>query len=604
MLQYILFGALVVQTALAVKIFLDNPKRKLNRYLSLIPGLFLVSTVIEINLFFTTDETIANRYYAVYQYFAFSPVVLLTLACCEYFSLYSKSVFPKTVTFIKVAVVVCNLAWVAALLLTGPSARIFLTGPGRWTINNYSLTDLFYLHTASSAVWMALTLCGFIYLSLHAIGAKRRRWFGVLSFFQFILVGGILTAIFGPRPGPGNSYDLIACIPGTLVMVLQLWVLSGLSLFDINSGNMYSDMLLFTNEWFVVLDGDSSIQFMNEAILTKSGLRSDRVIHRFLGDIISIKGENGRWISAESLLLHSPGNDFLEIVIQFNKTGVVCNVQSSVRAITLPDGSQATLWVLIDTTQFEALKIQKQLVEEKAIELSKVYGDTLMMMNMTSHDLKTPLTTITELARLIKTELNGEAPDSVREYLGFITSIAGQSLVLAQQMIEFMRIKVVEKEISSIDLRMLMERLKERFIVDIMKLKATIQFSGITHIIADRHHISELLANLIDNSLKYKNEEAPVISIDVSEDDVFYCFKIADNGLGIHQDFIPKAFSAYTRETTISHGSGIGLSICKSIIEANGGKIEVIKNIDRPGITVSFTIKKQPANVAGSVNSA
>lgn len=94
--------------------------------------------------------------------------------------------------------------------------------------------------------------------------------------------------------------------------------------------------------------------------------------------------------------------------------------------------SIAFIWVFIATSRIESLKLSKEIIATKNVELRKAYDDTVVLMNMTSYDLKTPLKTQMELADMVKNENKQIGTNRSLEYLDYIVSISNESLTFAQ----------------------------------------------------------------------------------------------------------------------------------------------------------------------------
>ena len=595
MLPIILFVCLVVQIGLALKLLIFNPFRKLNLYLSAIPCVSVFSTIIEINLCYINDVVLATKFYQFYQYLAFFPIIFLTLSLAQYIKVYTKNYNKRILAVINVLVVLINLLWILLLIIQGPSAKIHLTNPGIWSIERNSLTSLFYCHTIVSMLWLVFSIAVFIYLAFKATVPQKRSWFRVLSFFQFITVLGIIYFFTAPIPSPEKvEYDLTATIPITIVIILQLWVLSNFTIFDITPKNIYTDVLASINNWLVVLNEDGRISYLNESILNKTKYKSlFNVMNMYIDELLEVKINDVKADSCWNFLQDSGHNNFSEIVVTFKVSGEMYNLQSSLKKIILPDNSVSFLWVLIDTTTIEALKSNKKIIEANSAELSKANNDISFIMNITSHDLKAPLKTLIELSALVKDENMVVGKNRSEEYLNYITSVSNQALAITTRMIEYISIGIVDKKRELMVMETIITSIKERLFTQIHKSGAVIYYTGCLNIFCDAYQINELLANFIDNSIKYKSNNNPIIIIEVKETLDKYYFSIKDNGIGIREVFLTKIFSRYSREenTGIS-GSGIGLYLCKKIIESNNGTINIINNTNEAGITVLFDMDK------------
>ncbi|MBC7423249.1 MAG: PAS domain-containing protein [Ferruginibacter sp.] len=389
------------------------------------------------------------------------------------------------------------------------------------------------------------------------------------------------------------QYDLAATIPCTIMVALQLWVLSNFTIFDVTPRNVYAEVLASTSDWIAVLDENGKIIYANNAILNKSAYTIYDVTGMQIDQLIAVKASESEkkynWDSIKKI----KHKNFSELLLRFKNAGEWYNVQSYVKKTLLPNRSIAFVWVFIDTSRIESLKLSKEIIATKNIELRKAYDDTVFLMNMTSHDLKTPLKTIMELAEMVKKENKQIGANRSLEYLDYIMSISNESLTFAQQMIEYMRVGVANKKREWCNMDRILIEVKQRLFTQLERSSALIVYKGLDTIFCDARHIKELLTNLIDNAIKYQVNEKPIIEILVSDQGPTYEFLIKDNGIGIHQDFLPHLFSEYSREEKMmTAGSGMGLYLCKKIIEANQGQITAFNNKPNKGITILFTMVK------------
>jgi light-regulated signal transduction histidine kinase (bacteriophytochrome) len=121
--------------------------------------------------------------------------------------------------------------------------------------------------------------------------------------------------------------------------------------------------------------------------------------------------------------------------------------------------------------------------------------------------------------------------------------------------------------------------------------RGTINSGKLPLIKGNKTQILQLFQNLIGNAFKYKSEKAPVVDISYTEENNYYRFEIKDNGIGIDPKFFQKIFVIFQRlhKREEYTGTGIGLAICKKIVEKHGGKIWVTSEPDQ-GSTFYFTI--------------
>lgn len=213
-----------------------------------------------------------------------------------------------------------------------------------------------------------------------------------------------------------------------------------------------------------------------------------------------------------------------------------------------------------------------------------------------SHDLREPLRNISGFTSLLKRKIEKKITldESMNEYMNFITNGTQQMGKLLHGILEYSKLSSQkEKNVQQINTN---ELIKE-IITDINHLvkenHASFNISNLPHLNYNRAQLYQVFLNLISNAIYFKSEEFPEIKIYCEEKENDHIFFIEDNGIGIEHEYQEKIFDAFQRLNNRSKytGSGLGLSTCKKIIEANEGKI-FIHNSSYLGTTFCFTIPK------------
>lgn len=229
-------------------------------------------------------------------------------------------------------------------------------------------------------------------------------------------------------------------------------------------------------------------------------------------------------------------------------------------------------------------KIQKELMDSNNSLGQFAY--------VASHDLKEPLRTIGSFSQLIRRKLEGKLEEDTREYLNFIIEGVSRMSNLLDDLLALSKLDQ-DFEMTTVDLNRCVELTKLNLRNALEKHNGTILSVDLPVIQANRSQINQLLQNLLSNGLKFNRAIPPIVEINCEEQSDDYLFSIKDNGIGIKEEYKEKIFSIFQRlhKKTDFEGTGIGLSICKKVVQNHGGKIWV-ESIPGVGTTFYFTIAK------------
>jgi two-component system sensor histidine kinase VicK len=237
---------------------------------------------------------------------------------------------------------------------------------------------------------------------------------------------------------------------------------------------------------------------------------------------------------------------------------------------------------------FELLWNERTLNEE----LEKAYKMQKEFINVASHELRTPIQAILGMSGLLK-----YYPEEKDELIEIIQRNAKRLQTLTANILDITRIESqtfqLEKERFNI-YELLSDVIKdftERIKSDNKNVRLVYDRKDTDHHIiveADRGRITQVLSNILNNALKFTNEGQIIIRAHESNNKKEIIVSITDTGTGINKDIFAKLFSKFV--TKSSQGTGLGLYISKSIVEAHGGRIWAENNADRRGATFMFTL--------------
>ncbi len=219
-----------------------------------------------------------------------------------------------------------------------------------------------------------------------------------------------------------------------------------------------------------------------------------------------------------------------------------------------------------------------------------------------SHDLKAPVRTIVMFMDILDQQIKPYENQTIEESTDFIKKASKQLHELIQDTLEHSRLNNKEMKKEAVDLNLTVEVISELVLRQERNYEIKIESDTLPVVEANRAMMHKLFHNIIHNGIKYNQSDIRTIHIKYTENNSHHIFEIADNGIGMSTEGIQKVFKMYARLHTQHEyeGTGIGLSICKKIVENHKGNISVVSELEN-GSTFTFSIKKTP--ISQSVNS-
>ncbi len=211
-----------------------------------------------------------------------------------------------------------------------------------------------------------------------------------------------------------------------------------------------------------------------------------------------------------------------------------------------------------------------------------------------SHDLQEPLRMVSSFMQLLKVRYDKQLDDKAREYIHFAVDGAERMQRLILDLLEYSRVNTIKADFEEVDLNEIFSEVHLN-ISNVLTLKnATIHATPLPVVKAIKIQMLQLLQNLAGNAIKYQHpNRKALVCISAAEQEQEWVIAVKDNGIGIDQKFEHKIFQIFQRLHTKTEytGTGIGLAICKKIIDKHRGKIWV-ESDGKNGSTFYFTIPK------------
>ncbi len=235
-----------------------------------------------------------------------------------------------------------------------------------------------------------------------------------------------------------------------------------------------------------------------------------------------------------------------------------------------------------------ATEIENRL-HEMNTELERSNQDLEQFAYAVSHDLREPLRMIASYLQLIEIQNKDKFDTESKEFLSIAFDGAKRMNDLLDGLLQYSRVGSKGKIPVDCDFADIIRNATNNLMLQIDEAKAQIETCNMPkNIPADKSQLIQLFSNLIGNSIKYrKPETSPIIEISCCDDDKFWTFCVADNGIGIESQYYERIFQVFQRlhGRTEIPGYGLGLSICKRIVDRHGGKMWVDSE---PGAGTSF----------------
>ena len=239
-----------------------------------------------------------------------------------------------------------------------------------------------------------------------------------------------------------------------------------------------------------------------------------------------------------------------------------------------------------------ALKETEDELNKKTEELARSNLELQQFAYIASHDLQEPLRAISGFTELLQKRYQGKLDEKADKYIGFITEGSLRMQQMIQDLLAYSRVETQAREFAKTHSQASLDTALANLRVSIQENHAVITHDPLPEIIAEGEQITSLFQNLVSNAIKYHTPDVtPAIHIAVQKEGNNWQFSVADNGIGIEEKYAERIFKIFQRLHTRDEypGTGIGLAVCKRIVDRHGGKIW-IKSTLGEGTTFYFTI--------------
>jgi signal transduction histidine kinase len=342
--------------------------------------------------------------------------------------------------------------------------------------------------------------------------------------------------------------------------------------------------------------GKGEFEVTSEAVQTADEFRQR--IRAHCPDVVLSDYNLGQWRGTEALeILREEGLDIPLILVSGvlgDVTAVEC-IKQGVTDYVLKDSlarlSVALRGALKDKKSREERQRAQESLAQKVEELASSNRDLEQFAYVASHDLQEPLRMVSAYTQLLADRYRGKLDDQADKYINYAVDGAARMQSLIHDLLALSRVGRQETELESTNCNKVVEQVLEDLQAAIVESGAVINCEHLPWLKANGSQLKQVFQNLIGNALKFHGAATPAIHISAQRQGANWLFSVADNGIGISPEHAENIFIIFNRLHTRTEypGNGIGLSICKKIIERHGGRIEALPR-EGGGSVFRFTL--------------
>jgi PAS domain S-box-containing protein len=326
------------------------------------------------------------------------------------------------------------------------------------------------------------------------------------------------------------------------------------------------------NDAFVTIDGQGIVVHCNPSLQRIFGYTSDEIcgkpLSRMLADPLPDKHASclQRYLDSGAHLIGGT----IEVTGR-RKDGEQLPLEMSLAAWETDEGSFVT-GILRDIS---ARKKAEESLAEKMEELARSNAELALFTYIASHDLREPLRTVgSNLQLLGRRYVDGTDVDTGRHY-DFAMSGVRRMQALIDDLLIYSRVGTEGRAFESLESGEAVREAMDALSVAIEEAHAVIEVGSLPRVTADRSQLVQLFQNLLSNAVKFRGEDPPRVHVGAERDGKLWIFTVRDHGIGIDPKYAEQVFAIFQRLHSSEEypGTGIGLAVCRKIIERHGGRI-------------------------------
>jgi PAS domain S-box-containing protein len=342
-----------------------------------------------------------------------------------------------------------------------------------------------------------------------------------------------------------------------------------------------------------LVEPDGRIMKANRSLADFLGVQDEALVGR-PGHGLTHPDDRGRDDAQFQALLRGEADSY-----QMEKRFVAANGTHRWGWVTVSmirDQLDVPVYAVEQVTDIMARKEAEAALVAKAAELGRSNEELERFAYVASHDLQEPLRMVSSYTRLLEQRYGAQLDDEAKEYIGYAVDGADRMRQLIRDLLAYSRAGSRDLQLGVVDTQALVSTASADLRIAIDEASANITVDSLPPVFGDAGALGQLFQNLMANAVKFRGTDAPRIRIAASAEGDRWRFTVSDNGIGIAPEYHERIFNVFQRLHTREEypGTGIGLSLCKRIVERHGG-VMILESSLGNGSTFMFSLPGVPA---------
>nr|WP_169806369.1 ATP-binding protein [Herbidospora sakaeratensis] len=243
--------------------------------------------------------------------------------------------------------------------------------------------------------------------------------------------------------------------------------------------------------------------------------------------------------------------------------------------------------------EWRATQRAQQALADQAAELKRSNSELEQFAYVASHDLQEPLRKVSSFSQMLEQRYGDQLDDRAKQYIKFAVDGAKRMQLLINDLLDFSRVGRVTGDRVPTSTADALQTALDNLTVRIEDTGATVVHDDLPMVSGNKLLLTQLFQNLVGNAIKFRSEEPPQIVVTAERKDGMWEFACSDNGIGVDAKYADRIFLIFQRlhPRDVYPGTGIGLALCRKIVEYHGGRIWLEESPDHKGTTFRFTLE-------------